>query len=169
MAVAVHERLALFSHSGNLAHAGKRVELAEDGNHRSAFASFAHDGCRQARDAALDAKTIGFELPRMLLGRAVFLVVRFRHIPDAVTQREKGFTLCFDDVPHGFDVFHDFQTGFISHSIQNWRQFMLQILFVQSVCMNKFWTTSTGSDAYRICDWRAIGDGKTGEIAWRMP
>jgi len=40
---------------------------------------------------------------------------------------------------------------------------MVQILFVQSVCMNKFWTTSSASYAYRIRDWRAIGDEKRGD------
>ncbi len=105
MAIAVRERLAFFSQSSDLAEAGKRVELAEDGNHRPIFASFAHDGCRQAGDAALDAKTFGFELPRMLFGRAIFLIVRFRHIPDAVAERKKKASRFASTMSHTASVF----------------------------------------------------------------
>src|SRR4051812_26095974 len=69
-----------------LAETRKGVVLAEERDDRAAFARFADDGRRNARDTLSDAKALVAQFRGMLGRRAHFGIADFRHPPDAVAQ-----------------------------------------------------------------------------------
>ena len=58
MAVAAGLDRPRFGDAGLLAEAGQRIIFAEEGDHRTAFAPFAHHGGRNAGDILGDAETL---------------------------------------------------------------------------------------------------------------
>lgn len=84
VAVAVSRQRSLFGRTRFLAETGQRVELTENGDYWPTFARLAHHRGRDARDIARDTETFGFEHGHVLGRRAVLLVAKLRHAPDAI-------------------------------------------------------------------------------------
>ena len=106
MTIATGDERSLLSDAGFLAEAGQGIELAENGNHRTTVAGFAHDGCGKARHIALNAETFLDQQARMLLTGVEFLIVCFRRIPDEIAERKESLAFRFDEIPDGIGVFH---------------------------------------------------------------
>src|SRR5262249_18399281 len=73
-----------FGNVSFLAEAGQGVIFAEEGDHRTAFAPFAHHGRRNATDVFGDTKTLMAQLREMLGRRARVGVADLGHAPDPV-------------------------------------------------------------------------------------
>ncbi len=80
-----------FGHAGLLAEAWQGVILAEEGDHRTAFASLADDGGGDASHAALYAEALLPQLRHMLRRRALLGVTGLRHPPDAIGEGDEAF------------------------------------------------------------------------------
>ena len=85
--------------AGLLAETGQRVVFAEDRNHGSAIAGFAHHRSWNPGNAPVDAKAFTLEHRRVPHGGAMLLVVELRLRPDPVAQLEKRPALRLHRLP----------------------------------------------------------------------
>ena len=86
MAMAAGFQRARFRHAGLLAETGQGVVFAEEGDHGSAFAPFAHQRGGNACDLLGDAETLMAQFGQMFGGRARLGVADLGHRPDPVGQ-----------------------------------------------------------------------------------
>ena len=106
MAVAVRFDRPRLGDPGLLAEAGQRVVFAEEGNHRTVFAPFAHHGGRNARNILGDAESLMAQLGKMLGRRARLGVADLGHAPDPVGKRSKSRLDSVDASPDVAAVVH---------------------------------------------------------------
>ena len=106
MAVAAGLQRARFGHAGLLAEAGQRVVFAEEGDHRTAFAPFAHHRGRNAGDLLGDAETLMAQLGQMFGGRARLGVADLGHRPDPVGQGDEARLDRVDAAPDVTAIIH---------------------------------------------------------------
>ena len=108
MAMAAGLDRAMFRGVRFLAEAGQRVVFAEEGDHRTAFAPFAHHGGGNAGDLLGDTKALVAEFGQMLGGGAHLGVADFGHAPDPVGKRGKARLDRVDAAPDVTAVIHVF-------------------------------------------------------------
>src|SRR6266508_3701794 len=106
MAVAVGLDRTRLGDARLLAQPGQRVEFAEKGDHRAAFASFSHDRGRDVGEVSCDAKFLTLELLDMLGDGTMLGILQFRHAPDAVAQRLECVFLGIDQAPDWLAIVH---------------------------------------------------------------
>ncbi|MCY1248293.1 hypothetical protein D9M72_617100 [compost metagenome] len=111
VAVAALGKRPLLGNTCLLAQPRQRIELAEDGNDRSALARLAHDRRRHAGNATRHAEALSLQKTRMLGRRAKLLVVGFGRIPDPIAEHEKPLALGFEEIPDGIGIFHRLLTS----------------------------------------------------------
>src|SRR5262249_42044521 len=107
MAVAVWLDRARLGDARLLAQSGKRIILAEDRDHRAAFARFADHRSRNIGDVAGNAEAFALELLDVLGNRAMLDILQLRHAPDAVAQRLEWLLLGVDEAPDLLGIVHD--------------------------------------------------------------
>lgn len=106
MAVAAGFQRARFGHASLLAETWQRVIFAEEGDHRPAFAPFAHQRGGNAGDLLGDAKPLMPQLGQVLGGRARLGVADLRHRPDPVGQFDEARLDRIDATPDAAAVVH---------------------------------------------------------------
>src|SRR5882757_8362614 len=93
-------------HARLLAQTGQRVIFTEEGDHRAAFAPFAHHGGGNAGDFLGDAETLMAQLGQMLGGGTRLSVAHLRHRPDLVAEVDETRLDCIDAPPNIATVVH---------------------------------------------------------------
>ena len=106
MAVATgFDRLGL-RHASLLAEAGQGVVFAEEGDHRTSRAPFAHQGGRNIRDILRDPEALMAQLGQMFGGGARLGVANLGRRPDLVAQCDEARLDRVDAPPNVTPVIH---------------------------------------------------------------
>ena len=119
MAHAVAGQRAGFGDARFLAEAGKRVVFAENGDDRTFLARFAHHRRRDAGEVGGDPEAFLFEHFGVLGAGLIFVIGDFRHVPDAVAQRDVFLALGIHQAPDLFLVLH---VSVSDHDVGEWRR-----------------------------------------------